>query len=149
VRERVAALKYAEHGVPAPFEIPPEPFAIKTRQHRRRYVVTLDGELDLLVAPVLASELRRIEHRSPEMLIVDLRRLTFMDLTGMRLLLSTNEHAHDRGYDLAVVPGPGCVRRLLEITGAEAALHLVGSVGEGTRPWVRSRDRNVPKARRP
>jgi anti-anti-sigma factor len=128
---------YAEHGAPAPFEIPPEPFAIGIREHRRRYVVTVEGELDLLMAPVLSSELRRIEDLDPEALIVDLRRLTFMDLTGMRVLLSASERARNRGHDLAVVPGSGGARRLLEITGAHADLHLVRNVREDTGPCVR------------
>jgi anti-anti-sigma factor len=123
-----------------PFAVAAEPFAIRVRQNRRRYFVTLDGELDLVVAPALMFELRRVEARHPELLVVDLRGLTFMDLTGLRVLVSAAEHARQRGYELAVVRGSRGVRRLLELVRIEAVLSLIDDPAEVnlTRPAVAS-----------
>jgi anti-anti-sigma regulatory factor len=70
------------------------------------------------------------------MAIIDLGRLRFMDLTGVRLLVSAQERARDHGYDVAVVPGCGGARRILELVGAQVVLNLVSDPSKANRACV-------------
>ena len=49
--------------------------------------------------------------------MLDLRRLTFIDSTGMRLVLTWHARARRDGISFAVIPGPGVVQRLFEVAG--------------------------------
>jgi anti-sigma B factor antagonist len=109
------------------------PFAVGIRHRHGRYVVTMRGELDVATAPLLAAELQRIENRDPELLIVDLRGLSFLDLIGLRVILAAQQHARDRGYELGVVNGSGGVRRVIELVSGEELLNLVDDPARQTR----------------
>ncbi|HEV7774196.1 MAG TPA: STAS domain-containing protein [Conexibacter sp.] len=49
-------------------------------------------------------------------IVLDLRQLTFMDSTGLRLLLRLDAESRSDGFRFAIVDGEGPVRRLLELT---------------------------------
>jgi anti-anti-sigma factor len=57
--------------------------------------------------------------------IVDLRRLSFMDVAGLRVLLTARQAALERGRRLAFVRGPRAVQRLFSLVGVEQSLDLV------------------------
>ena len=84
--------------------------------------LTLRGELDLGSAGVLEQALA--EHTGP--VLLDLRRLTFMDSTGVRLLLEAAEQAVRDGRSFQIVPPHGGDARVtIEETGIAALLPLV------------------------
>ncbi len=58
-------------------------------------------------------------------IVVDLRGLTFMDLTGLRELLKQNDFARENHHNLALVRGPDAVQLLLQLTSSEELLVLV------------------------
>lgn len=58
--------------------------------------------------------------------MLDLRGLDFIDSTGLRMLVETDALARQDGFDLAVVCGEGQVRMVLEVSGLEAVLPIVG-----------------------
>jgi anti-anti-sigma factor len=51
-----------------------------------------------------------------EQLIIDLRGLSFMDVSGLRLLLSLARHARHEGWRLSLIQGSVPVRRLFTLT---------------------------------
>jgi anti-sigma B factor antagonist len=65
----------------------PEPFAVEVRPHRRRVVVVPRGELDLCTVDRLAAEVEELVAAGFSDVVLDLRRLSFMDSTGMHLVL--------------------------------------------------------------
>jgi anti-sigma B factor antagonist len=71
---------------PAAFEVAVEP---------AREVVRVKpvGELDLATVSVLEDQVRELLAVGFEQLIIDLRGLSFMDVSGLRLLLSLARHA--------------------------------------------------------
>jgi anti-anti-sigma factor len=105
-------------------ELSQVPFAVGVTHADRWCQLTLEGELDLATAPVLELELARAEKRSPRLVIVDLRRLAFMDVGGMRVLLAAARRAKRDGYELAIVRGAS-VQRLFELTGVDSILNLI------------------------
>ncbi len=91
-----------------------------------RVRLTLRGELDLGTAGRLERALH--EHAGP--VLLDLRELTFMDSTGIRVLLEASEAAERDARDLAIVPPAGGDARLtIEETGIAALLPLAEGGG--------------------
>jgi anti-sigma B factor antagonist len=60
---------------------------LRTRREGDAAVLILEGELDLSGEAAFASELQRLEDGASPRIVVDLERLTFIDSTGVRLLL--------------------------------------------------------------
>jgi anti-anti-sigma factor len=88
--------------------------------------VALAGELDLSSALVFDEELRRIEHdNSTETVVLDLRKLKFLDSTGLRLIWSAHSRAKRCGRQLRIVPGSAAVRRIFRLTGMHDRLDIV------------------------
>ncbi|HEY3829822.1 MAG TPA: STAS domain-containing protein [Solirubrobacteraceae bacterium] len=80
--------------------------------------IALAGELDLAGAHQLEASLDEVERECPARLVIDLRRLAFIDSTGLRLLLQADARARERGCELVLRPGEASVQRVFEVTGA-------------------------------
>jgi anti-anti-sigma factor len=89
--------------------------------------VSLEGELDLASAGQMEQRLTAAEQERPTRLVVDLGRLTFIDSTGLRLLLQANARAREGGYELVLRPGEPSVQRVFEVTGALTVLRFEGA----------------------
>jgi anti-anti-sigma factor len=76
------------------------------------------GELDLVAAPILREHVDELLASGFRELVIDLRRVTFIDLTGVRLLLTLAEDAAGDGWRLSLTQAGEQVRRLLTLTGA-------------------------------
>ena len=79
--------------------------------------VAPSGDLDLATAEPLWEEISRLRERGFEKLVLDLRGLTFLDSTGLRLLIRAQEAALKDGAGFALVDGEPAVCRVLDITG--------------------------------
>jgi len=88
------------------------------------------GELDLEHAYTFDEELRRVEERRPRCVVLDLRRLSFMDSCGVGRLIAARSRARRHGHRLVLVRGPAAVQRLLSLTAPEEAFEFVGEVQE-------------------
>ncbi|SFE00804.1 anti-anti-sigma factor [Actinopolyspora alba] len=92
-------------------------------------VVSMNGDIDLAAAPRVTELIRqRLTAAALRTLIVDLSTVSFIDTTGVELLLKAQRRADRRGIDMHVVPGQGCVARLLDLTGINASLTCHDSV---------------------
>ena len=80
-------------------------------------VVTLQGELDLSTAPDLEAGLRRALEGSPGSIMLDLDALTFIDSSGLRVLVAISQEARDRNATLGLRNVPRHAQRVLDITG--------------------------------
>jgi anti-sigma B factor antagonist len=88
--------------------------------------VEVSGELDLSSALVFEEALRRVEDDAqPELLVLDLRALKFMDSTGLRLILSANARAVNQDRTLAIIEGGEAIKRILRLTGVLERLNVV------------------------
>lgn len=86
------------------------------------HVICLTGELDLASAPAVQRELERVEASDAAAIVVDLSGLTFMDSTGVRLLLTASARSRLDAERLLLLRGPVAVQRVLELTGVERLL---------------------------
>ncbi len=102
-----------------------ETFECETEKTGESVRIALIGELDLASAERLESELRDVAKAGPSELVIDLRRLQFLDSNGLRVLSEANERAQEEGHALRVVRGPRAVQRVFEITGLAERFDLV------------------------
>lgn len=105
-------------------------FSVEFRGDDQRVVLDVSGELDLASSPALERELERPVVASAELLIIDLRRLEFMDSTGLSVLVRAHQRAAQSGQRLVVIRGPQQVQRLLTLTGVAERLTLADSPEE-------------------
>jgi anti-sigma B factor antagonist len=91
-------------------------FRLATRTERERTVVQLHGELDLGTVGAVERAVQELHAQAVRSVVLDLRELTFIDSSGLRLLLRLDADARANGFDFALVEGDGPVRRLLELT---------------------------------
>jgi anti-sigma B factor antagonist len=96
----------------------PQPFHVEARPERDRVVVAVTGELDLATAGKVEEEVTGLYDRGFQRVVLDLSDVSFMDSSGLRLLIRLDAHARgDRGF--TVVQGDGAARRLLVLTRLE------------------------------
>ena len=84
-------------------------FAASARIEGERAVLALEGELDFGVEHEAQTALERI--REARVVVIDLSELTFMDTSGVHLLLEARDHCRASGRMLHVVPGLRNVQR--------------------------------------
>ena len=99
------------------------------------YLVKAEGELDAGTEDVLADELNRAVATDAKHILLDLSDVTFIDSTGLDLLVRTNRRV--AAGRLRLVPVEGQVRRVLELTGVAGYLEFVSGQSTGDRRWSR------------
>jgi anti-sigma B factor antagonist len=107
-----------------------EHLQIDVRHERDRVVVSLQGELDLLTAPVLQAAVESAEIDGSEMLVLDLQDIRFIDSAGLRVILVAHERSQQRGQAFALSRGSAQVDRLLSIAGLDEHLRIIESPDE-------------------
>lgn len=93
-------------------------------------VVEVGGELDVLTTGKLGPELDQIVRKERGDVIVDLRSTGFVDSAGLQLLLGARRRLSRQDRAMAVVCGPGPVRRVIERARLELALGVVTTFDE-------------------
>jgi anti-sigma B factor antagonist len=98
---------------------------VTTEQYPGQTRVVLIGELDIASTDGLEKQLAAIEADSPNTIVLDLRRVEFIDSTGLRALIAADQRARSEGRRLAVVRGPNAVAHLLAVTQLDQRLEIV------------------------
>jgi anti-sigma B factor antagonist len=89
-------------------------------------LMTLGGELDVVCADVFRRRFTEAIEDEPERVVIDLRDLTFLDSTGLALLLRVNEMSRDIGFALSVVSSDGDpAGKIFRMTGTNTILPIV------------------------
>jgi anti-sigma B factor antagonist len=101
-----------------------EPPVAEVRNVDGAVVVSLVGELDLYNAHVVRDRLAAAANDGSERLVVDLSGVTFIDSTGLGVLVEARSRLANRRAFVLVAPGVE-PRRALEISGLDRhfALH--------------------------
>jgi len=111
-------------------------FETRTDQLDTMTVVVLVGELDI-AAEADATAALTDAIGDGGVLVADLRELTFLDSTGVRVLLTADLQAKERGVRFGVARNDGMVRRLLDVTRVEQRFPVVddpAELAEGDAP---------------
>lgn len=86
--------------------------------------VVLDGELDIANVAAVDGQLREAA-RGSQVVVLDLRRLEFIDSSGLHLIVDTDERIRAAGGKLLVVRGPESVDRVFRVAGLDQQLEIV------------------------
>jgi anti-sigma B factor antagonist len=98
---------------------PEETFRCEVVAEREVARVLPHGELDLATTSVLKSTLDELFDAGLPHIVLDLQELTFIDSTGLRMVVRAKRTARERDVRLDLLPGPPDVHRLFEITGTD------------------------------
>jgi anti-anti-sigma factor len=79
------------------------------------------GDIDMATAPALAQALQTGRYEG-----VDLTAVTFLDVSGLRVLLTAARVARQAGRPFAVANPSPMVRRVLDITAIDQTLEVAG-----------------------
>jgi anti-anti-sigma factor len=119
---------------------------ISNREYGRYAVVALRGELDLAGATGLRDRLRTERDEHEGRVVLDLSELTFIDSTGLSILVEYHEKTHAAGGRLILLAPREAVVKTLHITGLDERLTIRGRIEEiaaETRPSVRAEEAEV------
>lgn len=97
-------------------------FSLTFARDREAVVVGVVGELDCATGPTLEDRLEDlIENQGNRTLIIDLENLTFVDSSGLSVLVTAFRNLRERGGRLSLRRPSPSTRRVFEVTG----LHMV------------------------
>ena len=100
------------------------PLQIFVRNEEDPTKVIIAGELDGSTARFLREKLAELTADLDGALALDVSLLTFIDSTGLSLILSVHKNLQARGLDLTIVDPTPMTRRLLQITGLDQVLRI-------------------------
>ena len=103
-------------------------FDVQTRSEGRSTLVSVKGDFDLQVAAQVADSLTRAEADRPDLLVLDLSSLSFMDSAGMGVGAAAHARATEAGRRFVVVRPPYSVRRAFELSNFDEVLEIVEDV---------------------
>jgi anti-sigma B factor antagonist len=131
VQDQLVLVDDPDDLVPAPAETraasrraEPPSFDIRLVRTHGRVTLVLSGDLDTATTPRLKKYLATLADTHRGVLVIDLRRLTFMDSSGISALVAADSHARRDGLELTIVRGPPQVQRVMEICGLGDVLPL-------------------------
>ncbi|MCA1656640.1 MAG: STAS domain-containing protein [Actinobacteria bacterium] len=106
--------------------------AFRIDMHPERTVVRVApaGELDITTSRELAGALQELRDAGFDRVVLDLRRLTFIDSTAIARILTEDRLARTDGHDFTLIAGSRAIQRVLEICGIARLLRFESANGE-------------------
>jgi len=100
------------------------PLRIDTIERDGSLVLMVHGELDIATSPVLDEALARARGTDATSIVVDLRSLSFIDSTGLHVLV---RHARAEGgrARIRLTKGPSHIQRVFQLSGVSEYLPFV------------------------
>ena len=100
------------------------PFGIDVQPQRDVVRVAPQGEIDIATVGRLRGRIGELLSAGFSRLTLDMQDVTFMDSTGLRLVLELVQAARDDHWQLSVIGVSPAVQRVFELSGVLAALPL-------------------------
>src|SRR5712691_3711032 len=109
-------------------------FHIESRRAGTGAVVTITGEIDAYTAPQLRERLGELVTAGVERLVLDLRQVSFVDSSGLAVVVSTKKGLPpgDNALCLVIAEGQSMVRKVFEITGVHRLLPIHSTLEAAT-----------------
>ncbi len=120
----IRSVPAVDSGSPWPTAAQP-PMTVRTAHQAGVYVVAPYGELDLATAPDVLRELERAERSDAAEIVLDLSGLSFIDSSGIRLVLHADARSRTDGERLRLLPGRPRVHHVFALCGLVDRLPFV------------------------
>ena len=91
-------------------------------------VLELEGEIDLHVSPEVAASLRKIIEKKPKQLVVDLTKVTYMDSSGVAVLIQAMQDVQGYGGKFALAKVQPSVQHIFEIARLDQVFQIAPDV---------------------
>ena len=95
-------------------------YALDSRTH----VIEVDGQVDLYSAPEFKERTARVIRDGAERVILDLSQVTFMDSTGLGVLVGALKRMRAARAELLLVVTDYDIERLFELTGLDGSFQI-------------------------
>jgi len=95
-------------------------------------IVHVAGEIDVYTAPLLREVLDKQVAAGRTNLVVDLENVTFMDSTGLGVLVGRLKLVRGQNGSLRIVSAQDRILKVFKITGLDKVFHIYPSVDEAT-----------------
>jgi anti-sigma B factor antagonist len=96
-------------------------------------VVEIDGEVDAHTAPLIRDAVLGLVGEGHHHFVLDLGFVTFMDSTGLGLLVAVTKRIRAHEGSLRIASVPGRILRIFELSGISESYRFFGSIAEATR----------------
>jgi anti-sigma B factor antagonist len=93
-------------------------FVVRTSTRPEAWI-EVGGELDLASVPTFQAAVRGLDLACRGRVVLDLRRLSFMDAAGLHAVLDLHEECLEVSAVLTILPGPPNVQRVFELAGVD------------------------------
>jgi anti-anti-sigma factor len=103
----------------------PPVFRVDVRPERDVVRVCPVGEVDLDTVGVVRAQLDELTAAGFTRVILDLRNVTFLDSSGLHLVIEAQTAAASDGWEFGMIEGPANVQRVFEIAGLSERLPFV------------------------
>jgi anti-anti-sigma factor len=104
---------------------------MRSQRTGHTHVLALLGELDIESARAVEAELASVEDAALlARLVIDLRGVTFIDSSGLRLVIEASRRAETAAHRLALLPPGPRVFRAFQISGIDTVLPFEPVGGE-------------------
>ncbi|UTI66114.1 STAS domain-containing protein [Paraconexibacter antarcticus] len=100
----------------------PEPPVVRCDESPGEARVIVEGQLDLSHEPVFSAAVQDAVDAGCPRIVLDLSGCTFIDSTGLGVVLELHELAGAAGRQLTIVPGSPAVERVFAVTGLRDTL---------------------------
>jgi anti-sigma B factor antagonist len=124
----------------------PSQFEVHGVVYDGQHTLLLTGELDIASRPVLGAALAETCTDGTTAVMLDLRKLTFMDSTGMVALLVAKKLCVEHGCDFCVILGQPRVLRVFAITGLLDRLNLLTDESQVSSELSGDHSQNVSRS---
>jgi anti-sigma B factor antagonist len=95
---------------------------------KRPDVLSLEGEIDLHISPRVAISLRQMIAKKPKQLVVDLSRVTYLDSSGLAVLIEAMQNVEEYGGKFAIVGVQETVRAIFDIARLDQVFRIFPDV---------------------
>lgn len=106
-------------------EVAFELLRLRSRREGPTHSLEAEGELDLSSSLALARELNAARDSDAEQIVLDLSGLTFVDCSGLRVILCMDARSSDRPGRFLVRQAPARVHRIFSLTSAARQLSFL------------------------
>ncbi len=101
------------------------PFSVVSERRGSGWQIVARGELDIATVPSLERDLLAAEQTDADTIVLDLSGLSFIDSTGLKLLLDANDRSNGADRLRIIAAGSPTLERLLDIVGLRERLPLI------------------------
>ncbi|HEX4639193.1 MAG TPA: STAS domain-containing protein [Chthoniobacterales bacterium] len=94
----------------------------------RPNILELEGEIDLHVSPEVAESLRAMTAKKPNVLVVDLAKVTYLDSSGLAALIDGMQNVQEYGGKFAIAHVQESVQHIFEIARLDQVFRIFPDV---------------------